>query len=88
MENRELYTHVFEYDGQACIAISHVKQGPCDQYVEIYDLDAGEITQCSIEEIYDAPKLRESEPEDFEFSVILDSPYADEAWEIKCELFD
>jgi len=87
MENRELYTHVFEYDGQACVAISPPIHHNDDK-VAIYDLDAGEIFSLEIQEILNAHKLRESEPEDFEFSVILDSPYADEAWEIKCKLFD
>jgi hypothetical protein len=87
MENRELYTHVFEYEGQACVAISPPIRHNNNK-VAVYDLDAGEIFSLSVQDILDAPKLRESEEEDFQFSTILESPYADEAWEIQCELFD
>jgi hypothetical protein len=85
MENRELYTHVFEYEGQACVAIS-----PPTTFgtIKVYDLDAGEIFTLNVPTILNAPKLRESEKEDFQFSTVLDSPYADEAWEIQCELFN
>jgi hypothetical protein len=90
MKNRELYTHVFEHDGNACVCITKVTIGKQFQtkLVRVYDLDAGSIFVLQPRNILDAPKLRESEPEDFEFSVILDSLYADEACEIKCELFD
>jgi hypothetical protein len=87
MKNRELYTYVFEYNGNACIAISPPIHHNDDK-VAVYDLDAGEIFSLDIEDILDAPPLRESEEEDFQFSTILESPYADEAWEISCELFD
>jgi hypothetical protein len=42
MKNRELYTHVFEYEGQACVCISKVRK-LYNEYVAVYDLDAGEI---------------------------------------------
>jgi hypothetical protein len=88
MENRELYTHVFEYEGQACVCISKV-QKLYNEYVAVYDLDAGEIySHINIVDVIEAVQLRETEEEDFQFSTILESPYADEAWEICCELFD
>ena len=85
MKNRELYTHVFEYEGQACVCISKPTSFGT---IKVYDLDAGEIFTLNVPTVIDAPKLRETEEEDFQFSTILESPYADEAWEICCELFD
>lgn len=84
MKNKELYTHIFEYDGQACVAISNPT--PCET-VKVYDLDAGEFFTLDIQTIYDAVKVRPTEEFDFQFSSIVASPWADEAQEICSELF-
>ena len=85
MENKELYIHVFEYVGQACICVSKPRSSG---KIKVYDLDAGELFTLDTQEVKEARKCRLTEPEDFLYSTIIASRYADEAAEISYELFD
>jgi hypothetical protein len=88
MENRELYTHIFQYDGNACVCIGPEEHGIYANFVPVYDLDSSDILQLSTHDVMNAVQLRRTEECDFQWDAILNSRYCDEAMEICYELFD
>lgn len=82
-------SHVFQYDGNACLVIGGQKNinlfsanltPSCK--VPVYDLDAGEIFNVALYDISIAQRLRKVESSDYEFCAIQDWHRYDETQEI------
>jgi hypothetical protein len=80
--------NTFTYEGNTCVVIVPPTNVSPLTKVPVYDLDAGLIFKLTLFEIVEAPKGRSSEPQDFQFSKILASKYANDAQGIVDVLFD
>jgi len=78
----------FVYEGNTCVVIAQAESVSPNVKVPVYDLDSGEIFKLSLLEIARCENGRNTEPQDFQFSRILSSKYANNAQEIVDVLFD
>lgn len=88
MLDKTIYGKVFDVNGQACVAISSVfTLASSLSNVAVYDMDAGRIFHMPVSEVKQAKTIRDAEEEDYEWEAIMMSDYADDAFEISCDLF-
>jgi hypothetical protein len=81
---REFCDRLFEHEGQACVVISYPR---ANTLVAFYDLDGGRCGVVRLSTVALAPKLRETEEDDFTFSEVMSSDVCDEAMDISNQLF-
>ena len=74
------------HGGQACVVITYPFKGT----VVMYDMDAAEFFHIDLDHFFDFVEkvCRKSEEQDFSWSPILDSDYADDAQDISYHLFN
>jgi hypothetical protein len=75
---REHCSRIFTHFGQACVVISYPRSGG---RVAFYDIDGASIGIVSLDDVRAGrdEDCREVEEQDFSFSIVVDSAYANEA---------